>query len=163
MAGTASAQSFVQYQHLFDGGRPAPTIDAQIMLPGDTIRPFFYLLATDGLAEALLGVSGHFRPWFGGAVAGGIEANEAPWRVNATVWLTKGRFFALYINEAGGSGHWYKFTTTARFGSRTSVGVLGQAFFGWGPLVEVGVGRGFRVWGAVTKGPETLVGIRRTF
>jgi hypothetical protein len=163
LPGHAAAQTFVEYQHLFSGDDPAATLDAQITLPGTTVKPFVWLLATEEFAEALIGVSRTIRPWFGGGVAAGVETDEDLWRANATFWLAKGRFFGLFINETGASGHWYKVTTTARLNNRTRIGVVGQAFFGWGPLVEVDLGRGFKVWGSVTESPETLVGIRRAF
>jgi hypothetical protein len=160
---SASAQTFLEYQHHLEGADSSPTVDGQIMLPGTSVKPFIWFLVSPDFSEALLGVSKDFRPWFGGAIAAGVEAEDELWRANAALWGGKGRFFTLFITETGASGYWYKFTTTARLNSRTNVGVIGQAFFGWGPLVEVGLGKGFQIWGSVTEGPETLLGIRRSF
>ncbi|MBI2829413.1 MAG: hypothetical protein HYX77_09120 [Acidobacteria bacterium] len=159
----ASAQTFVEYQHLFRNGSHSPTVDTQIAVPGKTVNMFAWFLVSNAWGEAELGISKPIRPWLGAAVAAGLETNETPWRASAAMWASKGRFFTFFVNEYGGSGYWYKLTGTARIASRTEIGVHSQQFYGTGPLVQISLGQRFKVWASVVEGPQSLVGILKSF
>lgn len=161
--GIASAQTFVEYQHLFRNGRKAPTVDAQIEIPGKTVNMFVWFLVSDTWGEAEFGISKPLRPWLGAAVAAGVETDEAPWRTSAAMWASKGRFFTFFVNEYGGSGYYYKFTGTARIADRAAIGILSQQFYGTGPFVEISLGQGFKVWASLVEGPQSLIGILKSF
>ena len=158
-----SAQTFVEYQHIFGEGPAYPTLDAQIEIPQGPVNFYGWFLASDGWGEGEVGVSKLIRPWFWAAVAAGIETDESPARINIPMWIAKGRFFTFFVNEYGGSGYWYKVTSTALIAPRTEVGVISQTDYGTGPLVQLSLGRGFRFWGSFVEGPKSLVGILRTF
>lgn len=159
----ASAQSFVEYQHRFRDGSPSPTLDGQLFIPGKTVNVVGWFLVSDDWGEAEVGISKSIRPWLWAAVMAGLEADEAPWRANVTAGGGKGRLSVFFTNEVGGSGYWYKFTSTARVAPLMEIGVHSQRFYGTGPLVQVSLGQGFGFWASLVKGPQSLVGITKSF
>lgn len=162
-APVASAQSFLEYQHRFRDGSAAPTLDGQFEIPHKAVDIVGWFLVSEEWSEALLGVSKAFRPWLWTSVSAGVETDEAPWRANVSAGGEKGRLSVFFANEAGGSGYWYKFTSTARVAPFMAVGIHSQSFYGTGPYVQLSLRQGFTLWGSVIKGPESLVGISRSF
>lgn len=162
-APVASAQSFVEYQHLFRDGSPSPTVDGQLAIPGKTVDIVAWFLASDVWGEALFGISKSIRPWLWASVQAGLETDREPWRVNVSAGGGRGRLSVFFTNETGGSGYWYRFTSTARVASFAAVGIHSQRFYGTGPYIQMFLGQGFGVWASVVKGPESLVGITKSF
>ena len=122
-----------------------------------------WFLANDVWGEAVLGVSKSVRPWLWGAVAAGIETDDDPWRGSGTVVGAKGRYSTFFVAEYGGTGYWYRFTGTARLVKRTEVGIHSQRAYGTGPFVRISLGRGFMVWASLVEGPQSLVGVLKSF
>ena len=151
------------YQHLFRGGSGQPTVEAQLEIPGKTVNMYGWFLVSDVWGEALLGISKSIRPWLWASVSAGIETDEVPWRANVSMWGGKGRLSTLFVGEYGGSGYWYLLKSAARVAPRTEIGIHSQRFYGTGPLVQISLGQGFQVWASLVEGPESLVGILKSF
>ena len=158
-----SAQGFIEYQHRFRDGSPSPTLDGQLSIPRKTFDIVGWFLVNDKWGEVEVGVSKSLRPWLWASVLAGLETDEAPWRASATAGGRKGRLSAFFAAETGGSGYWYKFTSTVRVARPVQIGIHSQRFYGTGPLVQISLVQGFSFWASVIKGPESLVGISKSF
>lgn len=159
----ARAQTFMELQNLATGAGVDPTIDVQLELPGRTVNAFGWFLVSEKWGEALLGVSKAVKPWLWLGVAAGLETHQDPFRVNPNVWIGKRRLSTFLALEYGGSGFWYKSVSLMRLTPRISLGVHSQRFYGTGPRVEVRFNGGYKAWASVVSGPQSLVGVAKSF
>lgn len=157
------AQTFVEGQVLMRESTVSPQIDGQIEIPGKLVNFYSWFLVSDSWGEALVGVSKSVKPWLWLAFAAGVETDDKPWRINPNIWAGKGRYSTFLALEQGGSGFWYKSFSTVDLVPRVSVGVHSQSFYGTGPLVQVKLGQGMKVWVSVVDGPASILGLVKSF
>lgn len=96
----------------------------------------------------------------------GVEQAAAPWRVAGFAYYTKGKYLVLAIGEKGGGGTWYLTQVGYKANSRVQFSLHSQRFAGTGPRIDVGLGKGFTLWGGylLQPGRNTVTfALKKTF
>lgn len=166
----SSAGTFVELQNQLTPDGYVPTIDGQLVVRGKKADVVIWFLDSQGWGEAVVGFARDLTPGLGGSilvgVETGVEEGDGLWRVNPNLWFMRGPSSTFFSYEYGGSGYWYKLTSTISLNKRIALGAQSQAFYGHGPLAEFTFGQ-YKVWvsGGVRKDekPQYLVGLVRNF
>jgi hypothetical protein len=101
-----------------------------------------WTMALPTWGEALGGVT--FTPvsWIQVSGLAGIETYEkSPARALGTIWVGKGRWSILSLQENGGSGRWQRNVASYKLTPTLSAGAFQQSFLGAGPYVEKWIGK----------------------
>ena len=159
----ASAQPFVENQTWLRAAGTQLVMEAEIEVPGTPVNFFSWFLVNDEWGEGLVGVSKSVKPWLWLASAAGVEKADTPLRFSQNVWAGKGRLSTVFTMEYGGSGMWYMNKGLVKVAPRLELGYHSQRFYGTGPMLKISLTQKFSVWASVINGPQSIIGIHKTF
>ena len=148
---SAQATGYVESYHDFNGGSYSPAVNVWIQGPvKDKVGYFVWSLNSKEYAEAYAGLNYKLTNWMEVGAGVGLETAKSPARVGLYTFISKGRFSSFAGYENGGSGYWDRVTTnyTLYKNDFLSIGAGGmhQSFKGYGPRVQIGLGKRITVW-----------------
>ncbi len=119
---------------------------------------YLWTMGDKDWAEVLGGFWVKPYPWMKMYLGFGVETADHIARYGFTLWLGNDKLSALTIFEDGGSGKWYKHTSTVAM-RRVRIGLISQSSIGTGPLVEVPLPKKFGVSGGLAYDSRNLTPI----
>jgi hypothetical protein len=107
----------------------------------------------DSYATMYAGPTWAPKSWI--ALGANIGVETGGHRFAETLWLGKGRVSALFIEEQGHTGRWYKYTANVAVAKGLTVGLHDQAFIGRGPRMAYTRGK-VTVWASLLRHDESF-------
>lgn len=165
------ATGYIESYHGFNGGVYAPAVNVWLQGPiRGKVGYFVWSLNSKGYAEAYPGLNYKLTSWMEVGAGVGIETDKSPTRLGLYTFIAKGRFTSFAGYENGGSGYWDRVTTNYTLFKTDNfnfgVGGMHQAYKGYGPRVQIGLGKRVTVWSSVLaeKGkPTTMLALQWNF
>jgi len=156
-------------QNKIRGGKVSPRTNLYIR---STLNDRFilttYTVVQNSYGEQLIGIIYTPRSWIEIEGTLGIETTDKPYRLETSLYLTKGRFSGFGLYDWGGSGGFWKFHGQVKLSSLLSASIFGRRYDGIGPRIDVSLPGGVGFWVAGlynTEAKETvsLFALRRRF
>jgi hypothetical protein len=144
----------VEFQEQVCDGRMTPQMSAYVSQP---ITGNFgwsaFLLSSTGWSEGYVGPTYSPCKFAQISTSVGIESHPQQTRFAASLWVGRGPYSGVLINEQGGSGSWTKIVAKKTVMATTpvgqvTVGLHHQSFLGIGPTIELAP-KAFVVWASV--------------
>ncbi|MDP2598587.1 MAG: hypothetical protein Q8P49_02030 [Candidatus Liptonbacteria bacterium] len=122
-----------------------------------------WTLTSKEYSEAYAGLTFSPAKWVTVSGSLGLESADNPIRGGASVWMGRGRWSLLSIQEYGGSGYWYRYLGKFQATKTVAVGVNSTRFLGTGPYAEKRIEK-FTLWGTyAVDNKKGVAGIRFNF
>ena len=126
---------------------------------GNFSGPFGYYafgqVSSNGYRQLYAGPTWKPASWLEVGIGVGKENMPDSTRRNAYFWVGHEGMSVFGTFENGGSGPWHKMVLNYRLNDAVGIGVMDQAFLGFGPRVEYNIKKGVQLWGAVLRDNDT--------
>lgn len=145
------ATGYVEVYNNFRGGSHETQVNFWVQGPlAGKVGWFGWALTSKSWSEGYAGFN--FAPTKGVevGVGAGVETDDSPARLGSYASFSRGRFFGIGIYENGGSGYWDRvyanYTLLQKGWFSAGAGGMHEAFRGFGPRMQFGIGKKITVW-----------------